>query len=138
MRTINLIVIHCAATKPSMDTTRDDVDRWHKARGWTEIGYHFFVKRDGTIQKGRDITRSGAHAKGHNSHSIGVCYAGGIDEQGKPEDNRTEAQKIALLRILETLTAIYTDTHIIGHSELSTKACPCFNAEIEYKHLGAK
>ena len=83
MRDINQIIVHCSATPPSMIVGADDIRKWHKARGWSDIGYHYVIKRNGVTEKGRDITRVGAHAKGHNEDSLGVVLIGGIDEDGK-------------------------------------------------------
>lgn len=134
MRDINLIVVHCSATKPSQDISAADVDRWHKAKGWIGIGYHYFVKLDGTLELGRPEDITGAHAKGNNAHSIGVCYAGGIDANGKPEDTRTELQRTTLVNLLKDLRSRFPNAQIVGHRDLKgvAKACPSFNAKDEY------
>jgi N-acetylmuramoyl-L-alanine amidase len=121
------IVIHCAATKPSMDTDADDIDRWHRERGWLKIGYHFVIKRDGTIQSGRDVDEIGAHAKGYNATSVGVCLVGGLSEDNKPEENFTEDQWNSLSSVIETLTNKYPDAEVIGHNNISDKTCPNFD-----------
>ena len=89
MRKVNLLVIHCAATKPNMDIGRDEIDSWHKARGWSGIGYHYVIRRDGRIESGRPVEQAGAHASGYNANSIGICLVGGINHNGKPEFQST-------------------------------------------------
>lgn len=99
MRTINQIIIHCTATPARRDVKADDIDRWHRARGFRGIGYHYVVYLDGTVVHGRNESVAGAHCKGFNAHSIGVCYVGGLDEEGRPADTRTPppAQGLSLL-----------------------------------------
>ena len=126
MRIITKLIIHCSATKPNFDVDIRDVDQWHRERGFAKVGYHYFVKRDGTVQIGRFLHERGAHTLGQNKGSIGVCYAGGVDENGQPEDNRTEAQKQALRGIVRTLSDKF-DLTIHGHNEFSNKSCPCFD-----------
>ena len=89
MRQINEIIIHCSATKEGLNFNANDIDRWHKQRGFKRIGYHFVILNDGTIQQGRELASIGAHCTNHNAHSIGICYIGGLDENGKPKDTRT-------------------------------------------------
>ncbi|MFG6359724.1 MAG: N-acetylmuramoyl-L-alanine amidase, partial [Mailhella sp.] len=92
MREINKIIIHCSATKPTQDIGAAEIDMWHKKQGWDEIGYHFVIRRNGETEKGRDIEIAGAHCKGQNKNSIGICLAGGIDENGRAENNFTDKQ----------------------------------------------
>ena len=134
-RSINLIVVHCSATKEGLDYTTADIKKWHLARGFSDIGYHYVIYRDGSVHNGRDVNISGAHCEGHNSHSIGVCYIGGLDKNGKECDTRTDAQKAALVKLLKTLKAMYPKATIHGHREYANKACPCFDAYKEYKDL---
>lgn len=101
-------------------------------RGWRKIGYHYVVHENGRLEKGREEWEQGAHCKGHNPHSIGVCYVGGLDEHGKPADTRTEAQKVALLNLLRELKRKYPKAKIYGHRDFAAKACPCFDARQEY------
>jgi len=95
MRSINEIIVHCSATREGQHIPVETIKKWHvEGRGWTDIGYHFYVELDGTIKKGRDIDRSGAHTKGHNRNSIGICYCGGVEADGKtPKDTRTPDRK---------------------------------------------
>lgn len=127
MRTINEIIIHCTATEAKLPVTIATIDQWHKAKGWKGCGYHYIVHQDGHIDIGRPLTEVGAHCKGHNAHSIGIAYVGGLLE-GKPSDTRTYDQIESLVLLTKTLCRIFpTITAIKGHNEYSNKACPCFN-----------
>ncbi len=146
MREINHIVFHCSATKEGKFFNADDIDTWHKQKGWSGIGYHYVVLLDGTIEKGRPDSKIGAHVKGHNKDSIGVCYIGGLDENGKPKDTRTDLQKEALRELAKRLKWIYTKADFSGHRDFSPdlnkngkiepneylKECPCYNPKEEY------
>ena len=123
------IVIHCSATPPGRDIGRVEIDQWHKARGWTGIGYNFVVRRNGTLEYGREVTKVGAHAKGYNARSIGICLIGGIDAAGKPEANFSDAQWATLQRILAALRLVWPAAEVIGHNEVARKACPSFNVQ---------
>lgn len=135
MRNIKEIIIHCADTPEGRDDRAEDIRRWHKAQGWSDIGYHYVIDLDGTIEAGRDIETAGAHAQGHNANSIGICYIGGADEQMKPKDTRTDAQKKSLLLLLKYLRQRYPKAQIIGHRDVSTKSCPSFDAKTEYQNI---
>lgn len=135
MRKITEIIIHCSATIEGKDYTVADIDRWHKARGWRGIGYHYVIYRDGSIHVGRPLSNVGAHCEGHNAHSIGICYIGGLSKEGKPKDTRTPQQRTSLLYLLKQLRSTYQKIPILGHSNYSCKACPCFDAYTEYKNL---
>lgn len=135
MRQITEIIIHCSATPIGKNYTVEDIDKWHKAKGWKGIGYHYVIYLDGSVHKGRPEEEIGAHCKGHNSNSIGICYIGGLDEFGEPEDTRTDKQKEALIVLLKALKAKYPEAIIHGHREFAAKACPCFDAKEEYKGL---
>jgi N-acetylmuramoyl-L-alanine amidase len=140
-----MIVIHCSATREGKDYDVKTIRGWHVQRGFKDIGYHFLVHLDGTIEKGRPIDQAGAHAKGYNDESIGVCYVGGLDKDGNPKDTRTLYQRQALLRLVEILEIIYPIKDVVGHRDLSVdlngdgvisrnewiKACPCFNVKTE-------
>ena len=137
-RNVNLIVVHCTASRCDRQLTPESLDRLHRQRGFTACGYHFYITRDGITHVCRPIDHIGAHARCFNDHSIGVCYEGGLDEQGQPADTRTMEQKIALIALLRQLRLDYPEARIAGHNELSTnvhKACPCFKASREYKDL---
>lgn len=137
MRQINYIIIHCSATKAGRDFHAKDIDKWHRERGFDEIGYNVVVDLDGTVENGRSVSKPGAHCKGHNADSIGVCYIGGLDDKGNPCDTRTEAQKQALLDVVWTYKKIYPNAKVVGHCDMPNvhKACPCFDAKEEYKNI---
>jgi N-acetylmuramoyl-L-alanine amidase len=135
-RTITEIIVHCTATPEGKDFTVDDIRRWHKEQGWSDIGYHYVIYRDGSIHEGRDVRYSGAHCTGHNANSIGVVYIGGVSKDGKTaKDTRTKAQKRALLQVMRTLRAAYPSARIYGHRDFAKKACPSFDAREEYKSV---
>lgn len=136
MRTITLIIVHCSANKADSVLRMADIDRYHRSLGWKGCGYHYVIPTDGTVETGRDEAEVGAHCKNHNSHSIGVCYIGGLSAEGKPEDTRTKAQRITLRKLLEALHRKYPRALIVGHRDLDPrKACPCFDAVGEYADL---
>ena len=136
MRSINEIIVHCAATREGRDFTVEDITRWHKARGFATIGYHYVIYRDGSIHEGRPLEQIGAHCVGHNKHSIGICYIGGCASDGKtPKDTRTSEQKEALLSLLRRLKARFPNASIHGHRDFAAKACPSYDAFREYRQL---
>ena len=138
MRTITLIVVHCSAVRPDQTSSAAQIDSWHrKERDWKlGIGYHYVVRRDGTIEPGRPEEQIGAHCLHHNAHSIGVCYEGGLDIRGQPADTRTAEQKQAMRQLLEELHGRYPRALIVGHHDLDPgKDCPCFDAAREYRDL---
>ena len=123
MREINLIVIHCAATTPSMDIGVREIREWHLARGWSDIGYHYVIRRSGLIEIGRKLEIAGAHAQGYNAKSIGICLAGGLNEF-----DFSVKQLAALETKLTRLMAQFPDVKICGHHDLNPdKECPRFN-----------
>ena len=133
-RSINEIIVHCTATPDGRPVTIREITQWHKNRGFSTIGYHYVVMLDGTVCNGRNVDTVGAHCTNHNSHSIGVCYVGGLDKVTKqPKDTRTPAQKYALTTLLKKLKALYPKAKIYGHRDFANKACPCFDAKSEYK-----
>lgn len=136
-RSISEIIVHCTDTKDGQPVTVEQVRQWHKAQGWSDIGYHYLVYLDGTIHIGRDVDISGAHCKGHNTHSIGVCYVGGRSSDGKPgKDTRTPKQHEALLSLLRMLRGVYPQARIYGHRDFTNmKTCPNFDAKTEYKDI---
>ena len=137
MQEVRYLVVHCTATQLSQRVSVEDIDRWHKAQGWDEIGYHWYIDRDGHIFPGRSESVQGAHVLGYNDCSIGICYEGGINEQGQPADTRTAAQKAALLFVLKKLKQSYPQAIICGHRDFPNvkKACPCFEAKAEYEAI---
>lgn len=131
MRNINKIILHCSATKEGQYFDVKDIDRWHKANGWAGVGYHYIVLLDGTIQVGRFESKVGAHTKGYNAESIGICYIGGVDANNNPKDTRTPEQKKALIDLVKELETRYPHATVHGHNEFATKACPSFNVQEE-------
>ena len=143
MRTINLIVIHCSATRADRDFTEDDLEVCHRRRGFNGTGYHFYIRKNGDIKTTREIERIGAHAKGHNQNSIGICYEGGLDCHGHPADTRTEWQIHSMRVLILALLRDYPGCRVCGHRDLSPdlnengeiepeewiKACPCFEVK---------
>ena len=136
MRAINKIILHCSATPEGRHTTVEDIRLWHKAQGWSDIGYHYVVYLDGSVHLGRPIEVSGAHTKRLNKNSIGVVYVGGIDAINfKAKDTRTPEQKEALDCLLNELMGTYSGASLHGHNEFAAKACPSFDVQKEYKHI---
>ena len=135
-RIINEIIVHCSATPEGKDYTVENIRKCHLQRGFKDIGYHYVIYRDGSIHKGREESIIGAHCSGHNSNSIGVCYIGGLAKDGKtPKDTRTEEQKESLISLLRELHSKYPKAKIYPHYKIANKACPCFDAEKEYKDI---
>ncbi len=123
------IAVHCAATPPTLDIGRAEIDRWHRAKGWLMIGYHFIIRRDGRVEIGRPVDAIGAHVEGYNSISVGICLVGGVDSKGRAEDNFTPSQYAALAELLIELKAKYPGATIQGHRDFPkvAKDCPCFD-----------
>ncbi len=135
-RKINKLIVHCSATPEGKNITVEDIDKWHKQRGWKGIGYHYVVYLDGSVHKGRDENEIGAHCAGQNANSIGICYIGGVCKDRKtPKDTRTDAQKRALVKLLKELKEKYPKATIHGHREFAAKECPCFDARYEYRNI---
>lgn len=136
MRKITDLIVHCSATPEGKSFTVADIDRWHRQRGFAQIGYHYVIYLDGSVHTGRPIATIGAHCAGHNANSIGVCYIGGLSADGKrPKDTRTDAQKQSLIALLRQLRAQFPNAVIHGHRDFAAKACPSFDATKEYAHL---
>lgn len=145
MRIINAIIIHATGNRSDSRITLADIRRYHLSRGWRDIGYHYIVFPDGHVERGRPISVAGAHCYGHNAHSIGVAYIGGIDSQGHETDTRTPEQKQGLLQLVTKLVRMYR-CDVWGHRDFSpdrnhdgviepsefVKQCPCFDAHVEY------
>ena len=130
MRAINRIIIHCAATKPSMDIGVAEIRQWHLANGWADVGYGYVIRRDGTIEAGRHERLIGAHVAGHNADSIGICLVGGINDAGKPDANFTRQQWAALDHLVSQLVSQYPGSEVSGHRDWTdAKACPSFSAK---------
>lgn len=145
MRVINLIVVHCSATKADRDFTEQDLEVCHRRRGMNGPGYHFYIRKNGDIKTTRPIEKIGAHARGHNAQSIGICYEGGISERGRLADTRTVWQKHSLRVLVRALLVDYPGCKVCGHRDLSpdlngngeiepeewVKQCPCFDVSKE-------
>ena len=140
MREINLIVVHCSATRADRDFTENDLEVCHRHRGFNGAGYHFYIRKNGDIKNTRPLEKPGAHALGYNAHSIGICYEGGLDVRYRPADTRTEWQKHSFRVLIRTLLMDYPGCRVCGHRDLSpdrngdgrispeewVKECPCF------------
>lgn len=140
MREINLIVVHCSATRADRDFTENDLEVCHRHRGFNGAGYHFYIRKNGDIKNTHPLEKPGAHALGYNAHSIGICYEGGLDVRYRPADTRTEWQKHSLRVLIRTLLMDYPGCRVCGHRDLSpdrngdgrispeewVKECPCF------------
>lgn len=149
MRTITLIVLHCSGTKATQNYGFSQCKADHLRRGWMDIGYHYYITRDGQVHEGRPLSKVGAHSKDHNQHSIGICYEGGLDASGKPCDTRTKAQRASMRSLLTALHGRFPNAIIMGHRDLSPdldgngridpdewmKQCPCFDALWDYADL---
>ena len=140
MRHINKIIIHCTATAEGKDYTVDQIRGWHTRKGWSDIGYHYLVYRDGTVHEGRPVERMGAHVRGYNANSIGISYIGGVEavkrgDKWIAKDTRTDEQLIGLDNLLKQLMKEYPDASLHGHNEFSSKSCPCFDVQVEYDYL---
>ena len=126
MRELKEIILHCTATKEGQDYSVEQVRKWHLDRGFNDIGYHFLIRLDGTVEAGRPLETVGAHCTGHNANSIGIAYVGGLDKNGRPKDTRTLPQREAMRRLVYDLKQYFPRLEVHGHNEYSTKACPCF------------
>lgn len=156
MRSINMVVVHCSATKRNQTQNIGQghepigsrvIDHWHKERGWSGIGYHFVIREDGVLETGRPLAKAGAHAYGYNKHSIGVCMVGGLDINGSPDNNFAPKQFETLRSLLDALQFAFPEASILGHRDLSPdvngdgiiepwewlKACPCFDVKQWYE-----
>ena len=146
MRFINLIVVHCSATRCDRCYTEHDLTTDHLRRGFSGAGYHYYIRRNGDIKTLRPMTQPGAHVRGYNAHSLGICYEGGLDENGKAADTRTPRQKEALHHLVKELLQRYPEAKVVGHRDLSPdtnyngivdpweriKECPCFEVSDEF------
>lgn len=126
------LVVHCSATRPSMDVGAKEMRAWHKQKGWSDIGYHFVIRRDGRVEKGRAENLVGSHVAGRNANSIGVCLVGGVSEKNflTAENNFTPEQFASLKTLLATLVKKYPGAVVLGHRDFPkvAKACPSFDA----------
>lgn len=146
MRKIDLIVIHCSATRADRSLTSEDLEMQHRRRGFKGTGYHFYIRKDGMIYPTRPLERIGAHARGFNQSSIGICYEGGLDCKGIPADTRTPEQREHLRLLVRQIMDNFPGCRVVGHRDLSPdqngngeiepeewiKACPCFDVKTEF------
>ena len=137
MRKIDKIIIHCSATPQNREVSVKTIRKWHLQRRFSDIGYHYVIHLDGTIEPGRPIEKNGAHCSYNNIGSIGICYVGGMDKaMKKSKDTRTQAQKDSLIKLMHELIYKYNkDMTIHGHNQFSNKSCPSFNVQEEYANL---
>ena len=129
---VKYLVLHCSATRCTQDYSVEQLRRDHRSRGFYDIGYHFYVRKDGTMTQHRFLLEVGAHARPYNRCSIGICYEGGLDEQGKPANTLTLAQKERITDLIAILHRLFPKAKVAGHRDLpgaTPKACPCFDAE---------
>jgi len=135
MRKIDTVIVHCSATPPSMDIGRGEIYQWHVVEnGWSDVGYHYIIRRDGTVDNGRPLERIGAHARGHNRGSIGICMVGGTRQGFKSaECNFTAKQWDALFDFKDWIDERFDNPDWIGHNDVSDKACPTFNVKAMFK-----
>lgn len=132
MRDVSMIILHCASTTSKMDVGAKEIRKWHvEERGWRDIGYHWVIRRDGTLEKGRDEDIAGAHCSGYNSRSIGICLVGGLAMDYKSsEDNFSKAQFDTLAKLIKDIRSRYPNRlSIHGHNEFANKDCPVFNVD---------
>lgn len=145
MRRIDHIIIHCSATRVGQELTPEALDGLHRSRGFSGTGYHYYIRRSGAVLNTRPIARIGAHTKGYNNHSIGICYEGGLDAHGNPADTRTPEQRTVLRLLVQQLRQRFPTAKVCGHRDLSPdtngngtvephewlKQCPCFEVSSE-------
>lgn len=136
MRDIHLIVVHCSATPITMNIGAEEIKKWHIEKGWKDIGYHYVIRRNGMIEKGRPDSVIGAHLENHNSNSIGICLVGGVDTKNKPQNNFVPEQFKSLGNLIRILMSEYPKAVVRGHNEYSTKACPSFDVQQWLKDKG--
>ena len=128
---VRFLVLHCSASRCNQDYSVEQLRRDHKARGFYDIGYHFYIRKDGTMTQHRKLLEVGAHARPYNGCSIGICYEGGLDEQGKPCNTMTTEQETRLIDLFRNLKILFPKAKIVGHRDLpgtTPKECPCLDA----------
>lgn len=147
LENIHTIVVHCSATMGGQWVDAKDIDEWHKARGWSGIGYHRVIRLDGSVEQGRPFTRRGAHVKGNNTNTIGICLIGGLDDEGEPKNTFTDAQFHSLMAEIVNIKTFTSVENIVGHRSFSPdlngdglitpnewiKVCPCFSVSSKLK-----
>lgn len=138
MRPIDHIVVHCSASQPYPSIDAAVIRRWHRDRGFLDIGYHYVIKTDGTVEPGRPLDKVGAHVEGHNATSIGICLVGGVDAKGKSKDNFEPVQKETLKTLIYQLLCQFPGSVVLGHRDFPNvhKDCPCFDVRQWMKGVG--
>lgn len=138
LKDVQFITLHCSATRPTQIAGVKEIRQWHRKKGWADIGYHFVVRRDGRVEKGRPITETGAHVQGWNKNNVGICLEGGINDRFQPENNFTREQWRALKPLVAGLREKAPKAKIVGHRDFPKvdKACPCFDAKTWAKDNG--
>jgi N-acetylmuramoyl-L-alanine amidase len=145
-------VLHVSATKMSQDFGFERCKAYHLSKGWSDIGYHFYIEKDGTVFFGRPLERNGAHVRGFNSDTLGICCEGGLNEKGIPEDTMNELQKLSVEGLLLALKKGNSKMEVKGHRDYSpdlnnngviepfefSKACPCYDAKERFKIFNSK
>lgn len=132
-RRIEKVILHCSATRKGLDIGVNTIRQWHLARGWKDVGYHWVIKIDGTLQAGRDESVAGSHTQNHNANSIGICYVGGMDPNGnKAMDTMTKAQEYTLMKLIGEIRERHGWVTVHGHNEFANKACPSFTVSAKY------
>ena len=135
---VSYIIIHCTATRETQDYTPEQLKHDHLARGFIDVGYHFYIRKDGTVTQHRRLNEVGAHCRPFNRCSIGVCYEGGLDANGKPKDTRTLKQRASLIALVLDLHRQFPNAVIRGHNEMpgaTIKECPCFRPSTEFAYM---
>lgn len=128
---IRFLVLHCSATRSNQNYSVEQLRRDHIKRGFYDIGYHFYIRKDGTLTQHRFLLEVGAHARPYNRCSIGICYEGGLDENGKPRNTLTAEQTERINNLLIRLHRLFPKAKIVGHRDLpgtTPKECPCLDA----------
>lgn len=129
-KTTDYIIVHCSATPPDMDIGVEEIRKWHvEERGWKDIGYHDVIRRNGRRELGRPLFDTGAHTKGYNDISVGVCLVGGVDSDGHPENNFTEQQMEMLKKVIKDYKKVFPGVMVAGHRDFSDKDCPSFDVK---------
>ena len=129
------VILHCSATTPEMDIGVDWIRELHvHGNGWSDVGYHYVIKQDGTVEQGRPLHRAGAHTKGYNN-SVGICYVGGVDNNHQPKDTMTWEQELSFFQLWHSLVTLFGPLTLHGHNEFANKACPSFDVRTKYRFL---
>lgn len=137
---VHTIVLHYSATYPDQDIGVAEIDRWHRDRGFSRVGYHYVIRRDGRVEPGRREGEIGAHVRGHNTGTLGICLVGGLDRATGPDigvDNRTEAQKRAAATLIRDILTRHPDAKVLGHRDLVATQCPGYDAAAWWAEVNA-